>query len=301
MMRAFAGWFYRQPYLLLALTALAWAGNAIAGRLALGEVSPMVVVSVRWVIACAVLLVIARREAVGAWPQLRSRWLFVVAMGTFGFTVFNALYYAAAHHTTAVNMTILQGGMPALVLVGAFLFYGTRISMLQIAGLALTLAGVAAVAAQGSLANLLEFHLNVGDVWILLGMVLYSGYTIGLRNRPQVPGLALFSAFAAVAFLTSLPFLAYEIATGTVQWPTFKGWLVVLFVGLVPSVMAQLSFMRAVELIGPGRAGVFMNLVPVCGALLAVLLLAEPFHLYHAIGLALVLGGIWLAERGRTV
>jgi drug/metabolite transporter (DMT)-like permease len=222
-------------------------------------------------------------------------------MGTFGFTVFNALYYAAAHHTTAVNMTILQGGMPALVLVGAFLFYGTRISILQIAGLGLTLIGVAAVAAQGSLANLLEFHFNVGDVWILLGMVLYSGYTIGLRNRPQVPGLALFSAFAAVAFLTSLPFLAYEIVSGTVLWPTFKGWLVLLFVGLVPSVMAQLFFMRAVELIGPGRAGVFMNLVPVCGALLAVLLLAEPFHLYHAMGLAMVLGGIWVAERGRIV
>lgn len=298
-MRAFAGWVYRQPYVLLGLTALAWAGNAIAGRLALGEVSPMVVVSVRWVIACAVLLVIARRDTVGAWPELRSRWLFVVVMGTFGFTVFNALYYAAAHHTTAVNMTILQGGMPAVVLLGAFLVYGTRISLLQFAGVSVTLVGVAAVAAQGSLANLIEFQFNVGDVWILLGMLLYSGYTVGLRNRPQVPGLALFSAFATVAFLTSLPFLAYEMVTGTVLWPTLKGWLVLLFVGLVPSVMAQLFFMRAVELIGPGRAGVFMNLVPVCGALLAVLLLAEPFHVYHALGLVLVLGGIWLAEQGR--
>ena len=91
--------------------------------------------------------------------------------------------------------------------------------------------------------------------------------------------------------------MAYEIATGTATWPTPRGWLIVLYVGLFPSFVSQVLFMRGVELIGPGRAGLFVNLVPIFGALLAVLILSEPFAAYHAVGLTLVLGGIWLAER----
>jgi drug/metabolite transporter (DMT)-like permease len=97
--------------------------------------------------------------------------------------------------------------------------------------------------------------------------------------------------------VTSLPLVAYEMAAGTVQWPTPKGWLIMLFIGLFPSFLAQLFFMRGVELIGPGRAGLFVNLVPVFGALMAVLILGEPFHLYHAAALVFVLGGIFIAER----
>jgi drug/metabolite transporter (DMT)-like permease len=102
---------------------------------------------------------------------------------------------------------------------------------------------------------------------------------------------------ATVALATSLPLVGYEIATGTVQWPTPNGWLILVFIGLFPSFLAQVLFMRAVELIGPGRAGLFVNLVPVFGAFLAVLILGEPFHLYHAAALAFVLGGIFIAER----
>ena len=87
------------------------------------------------------------------------------------------------------------------------------------------------------------------------------------------------------------------MANGTAQWPTPKGWIVLLYVALLPSLLSQIFFIRGVELIGPARAGLFVNLVPVFGALLAVVLLGEPFAFYHALGLALVLGGIWLAER----
>jgi drug/metabolite transporter (DMT)-like permease len=112
-----------------------------------------------------------------------------------------------------------------------------------------------------------------------------------------VSGFVFFTAMAVVAFVTSLPLLLAEIAAGAVRWPTPRGWAVLLYVGLFPSLLAQIFFMRGVELIGPGRAGLFVNLVPVFGALLAVAILGEPFALYHAAGLVLVLGGIALAER----
>ena len=79
--------------------------------------------------------------------------------------------------------------------------------------------------------------------------------------------------------------------------PTWQGWLVTLYVAIFPSCLAQLFYLRGVDLIGPGRAGVFVNLVPVFAAILAVALINEPFALFHAVALVLVIGGIWLAQR----
>lgn len=295
--RRIVDWLYGRAYLLLALTMLTWGGNAVAGRMAVGEVSPMALTTLRWTIPVLVLGFALRRQLPAHRDALRERWRSIGLMGALGFTAFNALLYLAAHHTTAVNITILQGAIPVFVLLGAFLFHRTVIRGRQIAGVAVTLLGALIVASRGAPSTLLGLAFNLGDLWMLVACALYAGYTLGLRRKPAVPGLVLFTALAGVALLTSLPLLAYEVASGAVRWPTPKGWLIVLYIGLLPSFVAQVWFMRGVELIGPGRAGLFVNLVPVFGALLAVLVLGEPFAAYHALALTLVLGGIWLAER----
>jgi drug/metabolite transporter (DMT)-like permease len=259
----------------------------------------MVLTTMRWVIVVAVMLPLTGPQLVTEWPLLREKWLSTVLMGIFGFTAFNGLFYVAAHHTSAVNLTIFQGSIPVLVLIGMVLFFGIRVVPLQVLGMIVTLLGVVIVSVKGSLEVLRSLALNIGDVWTLIACVFYAGYTLALRRRPAISGLVFFTALAVVAFLSSLPLLAFEIATGTVQWPTVKGWIVLLYVGLLPSLLSQIFFIRGVELIGPARAGLFVNLVPVFGALLAVAMLGEPFAFYHALGLALVLGGIWLAERKR--
>ncbi|MGR3590450.1 MAG: DMT family transporter [Limimaricola soesokkakensis] len=285
-----------RAYLLLAITALSWGGNAVASRLAVGEISPMALTCLRWTIVMSISLAITHREITTEWTLLRRNWPLIFAMGAFGFTGFNALLYVGAHYTTAVNLTIIQGSVPVLVLLGALLVFKTRITVLQILGMIVTLGGVALVATRGDVTALLGLALNPGDLLMLLACVLYASYTLALRNRPKVSGFVFFTALAAVAFVTSLPLMFYEIWMGTVLWPTPKGWMIVLYIALFPSLIAQLFFMRAVELIGPGRAGIFVNLVPVFGAILAVGILAEPFRLYHGAALLLVFGGIWLAE-----
>ncbi|MGJ3262393.1 MAG: DMT family transporter [Salinarimonas sp.] len=288
-----------RAYLFLTITALSWGGNAVAGRLAVGEISPMAFTALRWLMVVAILAPLARRDLVAHWPTIRAHWRRIALMAAIGFTAFNSLMYVAAHYTSAVNLTIIQGGIPVVVLVGALLVYGTRITPLQVAGMAVTLAGVAVVAAQGSLAALMALSFNPGDLLMMIACLAYAGYTLALRSRPAMPQLAFFTAMAAVAFLTSLPLLGAEIAMGRVLWPGLDGWLILAYVSLFPSLIAQLCFMRGVELLGPGRAGLFVNLVPVFGAMLAVAILAEPFRLYHAAALVLVLGGIALAERGK--
>ncbi|WP_112663845.1 DMT family transporter [Microvirga flavescens] len=297
MLRALWQWFNGQAYLLLATTTLFWGGNGVAGRLAVGEISPMVLVALRWIIVVAIMLPLVGRQVTEAWPKLKAKGWLIVAMGTCGFTAFNALFYGAAHYTSAVNLTIFQGAIPVLVLIGAVLFFRSRVGPLQILGMAVTIVGVIVVSVRGDLAVLRALGINFGDGLMLIACVFYAGYTLGLRQRPAVPGLVFFAGLAIVAFLTSLPLVAAEIASGKAQWPTLTGWAVLLYVALFPSLLSQIFFIRGVELIGPARAGLFVNLVPVFGALLAVVLLGEPFAIYHAIGLVMVLGGIWLAER----
>jgi drug/metabolite transporter (DMT)-like permease len=110
-----------------------------------------------------------------------------------------------------------------------------------------------------------------------------------------------FSVLALAALMISLPLLAWEIAAGEVIWPDRRGFAILLYVTLFPSLLSQIFFMRGVELIGPGRAGLFVNLVPVFGAILGVAILGEPFRWYHAVGLALVLGGSGLRSGGVPV
>jgi drug/metabolite transporter (DMT)-like permease len=259
----------------------------------------MALTCLRWLGVCVLLAPLLGRQLLGAAPILAPRWLYIIVMSALGFTTFNALMYAAAYHTPAVNLTILQGSVPVLVLVGGLVWYGTRIRGLQVLGMAVTLIGVAIVAARGEFETLKTFGFNIGDVWMLIACAAYAAYTIALRERPKVSGFVFFGAMAGAAFLLSMPLLGYEIAAETVIWPDRLGWAILLYVALFPSLLSQVFFIRSVELIGPGRAGLFLNLVPVFGAVLAVAILGEPFRLYHAVALSLVLGGIWLAERKR--
>ncbi|WP_457104525.1 DMT family transporter [Methylobacterium sp. P5_C11] len=284
-------------YLLLTLTALLWAGNAVTSRWAPGHVSPQVITTLRWAVACGVLIPFAGRRLVAAWPQLRPHRLRILLMGGLGYTAFNCLFYAAGVHTGAINLALFQGAIPVLVIVLNRLAYRVPVTPGQMLGVALTLVGAGLAATHGDLSVLTNLAFNRGDVLVFGACLLYAGYTIFLPTRPKVPALTFFSAMALAALVTSLPPLAVEWATGHAVWPNREGWVMVAFVGLGPSLLAQLFFMRGVELIGPNRAGLFVNLVPIFGAILAVLLVGEPFGATEAVALALVLGGIACAER----
>jgi|TARA_B100001079_G_scaffold225364_1_gene202466 drug/metabolite transporter (DMT)-like permease len=288
-----------QAYLMLTITALCWGLNALFGQLAVGEVSPMALVFLRWVCVVILVTLFMRKPLLQDWPVLRTRKLYLFLMGSAGFAAFNGLFYVAAHYTTALNIGILQGSIPVFVLLGALVAYRTSITQLQILGVTITLVGVVLVATGGDWTRLVEQAINRGDFFMLMACLLYAGYAVALRNRPAVSPLSVFAVLACVALISSFPLLAFEIITGEVQWPTAQGWVVVALVALLPSFIAQIFFIQGVGLIGPGRAGLFINLVPVFSAVLAVLILNENFQWFHGMALVLVLGGIAVAELGK--
>ena len=288
-----------RAYLLLTVTTWCWGANAIFGKVAVGEISPMLLVTLRWLGVVILLLLFARKHLINDWPILRHHLKYICLMGTLGFTVFNALFYIAAHSTSAVNIGILQGAIPVFVLLGTFLLYHARISPIQVFGVAVTLLGVVTVASGGDITQLLNLSINQGDLYMLIACLFYAGYSIGLSRRPAVSAMGLFTSIALVAFIASLPLLVLEIGNNTFQAPSTTGWVIVALVSLLPSFIAQVFFIYGVSLIGPGRAGVFVNLVPVFASIMAVFYLQESFEPYHAVSLALVLGGIALSELGK--
>ncbi|MCG8494329.1 MAG: DMT family transporter, partial [Sneathiellales bacterium] len=195
----------RKAYLLLTITTLCWGCNAVFSRLAVGEVSPLTLVTLRWVTVMLLVFVIARKYVRQDWHILKPRLPFLMAIGAIGFTGFNSLFYVAAHTTTAVNIGIIQGSIPVFVLLAAFMIYRTPVGLSQMFGVFLTIVGVILVASAGSLERLASLAINFGDFLMLIACAAYAAYTLALRNKPDVHALSMFAVLAFSAFLTSLP------------------------------------------------------------------------------------------------
>lgn len=292
---------FANPYVILTLTTLFWAGNTVAARLAVGHVSPMGLTTFRWLFAYTLMVIFLPKEVAQSFRMLREKPLYLIVMGFVGFTGFNAVYYAAAHHTTAVNIGIMQQSIPVFVMLGAFLIYKARITLGQVTGLVAGIIGVVIVASTGKWSVLRELDFNRGDLMILFIGAVYAGYSLNVRRRPpEWKPFAFFAAMAFVAAVTSLPLLIWEISQGAFITPTAKGWAVIAYVAVCPSLLAQIWYIKGIEMIGAARSGFLFNAIPVFAAVMAVAILGEPFGWYHAVGLTLVIGGIAWAERHRA-
>lgn len=289
---------HRTAYLILLVTMLIWAGNVIAGKLAVGHVSPMFLAAARWGLALPVLLVIGRRHLRQDRELLRRHLPYLALLGALGFSAYSVAMYCALLYTSAINISIEQGGMPLLVFLASFLLFGTRASPAQLAGFSLSFAGVVLTALHGDLRQLFALEMNAGDALMLAAVVAYGLYTAGLRVKPDLHWSSLMVALCAGGFVSAIPFAVAEAAMGAMILPDRQGWLIIAFVVLLPSILSQILYIRAIEMIGANRAGLFVNFMPLWGALLSVLILGEDVHAYHGVALAMVLAGVMIAEYG---
>lgn len=287
---------WSNAYLLLTLTALFWAGNSVVGRASRDLVPPVALAFWRWFVAFLLIMVIAlpylRRDA----AVLKARWRPVLALGILGIGAFNTLLYSGLQFTTALNGLLIQSAQPPLILLAAFLLFRDRAGPAQIAGVLLSLAGVLTIISGGDPDVLLHLRLNVGDALILVAALLWVLYSVLLRFRPDVHAISFLAVTFAIGWLFILPFYVAEVSSGRLIVPTAASFGALAYVAVFPSLIAYGCFNRGVELIGAGRAGIFLNLMPVFGALLAVGLLGERFTLAHAVGMGLIGAGILLTR-----
>jgi drug/metabolite transporter (DMT)-like permease len=288
---------WSNAYLLLTFTALFWAGNSVVGRAARDLVPPVALAFWRWLVAFLLIMIVAAPHLKRDRAVLVAKWPAVLALGLLGVAAFNTLLYSGLQFTTALNGLLIQSAQPPLILLAAFLLFRERASLAQIGGVLLSLAGVLVIVAGGSLDVLLQLRFNPGDALILVAALLWVLYSVLLRFRPEVHPLSFLAVTFAIGWLFILPIYAAELIGGRRIMVAPESFAALAYVAIFPSLLAYACFNRGVELIGAGRAGIFLNLMPVFGALLAVGLLGERFTLAHAIGMALIGAGILLTRK----
>jgi drug/metabolite transporter (DMT)-like permease len=287
---------WTSAWTLLALANLFWAGNIVLGRGVAGLVPPVALAYIRWTGAFLIGLGFARPHLKRDWPVLRRQWKLMLLLSATGIASYNTMSYIGLTETTALNVLLLQSAMPLVILVWAFGLFRDRPSLAQAGGVLVSLTGVATIAAQGSLSILLHLSLNPGDVWVLVAMAIYGSYAAMFRHRPRTHPMSFLVATMGLGSCMILPFFLWERANGATIATDWQAFAALAYIAVFPSFIAYLFFNRGIELIGAARAGQSMHLMPVFGAVLAVAFLGERFHVYHAIGIALIAAGIVLAS-----
>ena len=274
---------------------LGWAGNTVAGRMSTGEISSMVVVFLRWFIISIFLIIFLNKKLILSFTLISGKLVWLCLMGSLGLTGFNALFYIAAQNTTAINLGIIQGIMPAIILVGSVIMFKEAVNFTKVIGLIIAFFGVLVVVSQGDYERVILLSFNYGDLVMLCACFFYSGFTLGLKNKPVIDPIVLMTYFSLSALIFSIPLLIIEYYLGLIQVPaTSTAWLTILYIAFVPSFLAQVFFIRGVELVGASKAGLFINFLPIFAAILGVLLLGERLFVYHLISLFIVLLGVYL-------
>jgi len=296
----FGQWLYSQAYLLLTLTTLFWAGNVVLGRFIAGEVPPIAFAYVRWAGAFAILLPFAWRHLKRDFPEILRHWPMMLLISFTGITSYNTLVYFGLQYTGALTGVLLQSAQPLMIALLTFVFFHERLSGRQATGILVSLVGVAVIISQGDLSRLLSIQFNIGDIIILVAVVLYAAYSAILRKRPPIHWLSFLAATFLIGDILLTPVLIWEISTGYVMQFNALTVAACLYVCIFPSIIAYAFFNRGVELIGANRAGPFFHLMPLFGALMAVVFLGEQFRLYHAVAMVAILGGVTLASTAKA-
>jgi drug/metabolite transporter (DMT)-like permease len=287
-----------RPYVLLTLTSLFWAGNAVVGRAVADLIPPLALSQIRWTLAWLLLLPFA-------WPHLRAelpvirRHLGMLAILSFtGVSAFNAMLYWSLHHTTAINATLMQSTGPLLIGLWSWLLFRDPLTHRQLAGILVSLAGVIVVVSGGEIGRLMQMSLNIGDIVIIVAIGVYGLYSTMLRMRPGIASLSFLAATIGIGAVVLAPFTIGEYWAGARPAPlTWRSIAAIAYVSVFPSILAYLCFNRGVQLIGANRSGPFLHLVPLFGAVLAILFLGERPGPHHGVGAVLIVGGVLLASR----
>ena len=288
------------PYVLLTLTTLFWAGNMVVGRGLREAVPPFTLAFCRWTICLALTLPFALPHLKAQWPSLRAAWRPVLVLGLLGVGGFNTFAYLALQHTSATNVLLLNSFIPVATLALAWMLLGKRLSGTGSLGVLVSLGGVLTIVARGDTATLTALSLNVGDLWMLTAVLVWVLYTIGLQWRPAgVDPMLLLAAFTVVGLVALAPAFLWEMANGQRIQASPGALAGIAYVGALPGFLGYVFYNRAVAEVGPGKASLFIHLMPVFGTLLSALFLGERPQPYHALGIAMILSGIFLTSTSK--
>ena len=282
---------------LLVAPPLFWAGNAVLARALVGEFPPLALSFWRWALA---FVLIAPFAATSVWRHravIRAHLPLLAWTSLLGVGCYNSLQYLALQTSTAVSTTLIGASGPIITLLAGAALFSSPVVRRQWIGAAVSLLGVLWVIARGAPANLLHLQFAAGDLIMLAATLAWSIYTWLLRTqRPPLPLTAFLAVQIALGALMILPFYLLEwIFTQQTPAPTPTNFAALVYVVLLPSLAAYYCWDRGVARVGAVLPMYFVNLTPVFAACLSWAVLDDPIGVYHLVGGALILAGIYLA------
>ncbi|TKW80361.1 MAG: DMT family transporter [Bradyrhizobium icense] len=290
-------WIANQPYLLLSITAACWAGNAVVGKLAAGHIAPVTLSFLRWFFAFLIVLPFSWRYLAQDWRQIRGSFAIMVLLSITGISAFNTMQYWSLEHTQAINTLLLQPTAPLFVAMWSLALFGTRLTAAQAIGILLSLVGVLVIMLRGDLTSLKDIDFNRGDLIFVLALLIFGLYSVMTAKRPAIHPLSFVAFTFGCGAACLIPFFIWELYARPAMELSGANLLTLFYVAVFPSTVAYLCFNRGVALIGANRAAPFFHLVPVFGTVMSILFLSEHPQLFHFVGFALVLTGVFVASR----
>jgi len=284
----------RWAYVFVNLSCLMWAGNFVLARSLRDEVGPLMLTISRFVVASLFYAVILGRAAIKE-RLLPHHWALLIAMALTGVVGFPLLLYQGLQFTTATNAVLINATGPLVTAVLAAILLRERLFPRHVLGGVISFFGVALIVSGGSFERLQRWHVNVGDLYVLLAAVLWGLYSV--ISRWATRSRSVFSV-TAISTWMALPLFLGAAAVGWEPAPTNWNWylvLAVVYIGIFPSGAAFLSWNEGVRRVGANRAMVFYNMLPVYGSILGVILLGEALGAEHFIGGGLILAGSLIA------
>ena len=286
-------------YLLLTLSALFWAGNFIVGKFAtLFEIPPLTLNVFRWLSVWVILMPFTYKEIYNNLPDIKKNWLIISFMGIITISTFNSVVYFALNHTQVINAVLVLAAIPAATIIFSSLMNVERTNFFQLLGLFLSIIGIGSIISNGDTQKIISLNFNKGDVWMLVCVITWALYsTLLKKNKFKFSQFTLIQLMVTAGLIFLIPQLMYEKSIG-LEVNFNKAFFIILFyVVLFPAIAAYYCWQKGVEIIGPNRATMFIQLMPLFSAAMAIIIFKEKFELYHFVGAVFIVSGIYLSNK----
>jgi len=289
-------------YVLALLATIVWSGNFIVARDLNATYSPTAIAFFRWLMATVVILPFA-------WPYLKrdldmilAQWRLMVLLSFTGITIFNTLIYQAAHHTSALNLSLFAITAPLYVVILNWFLYKETITMKQVIGFIVLIAGLLTLLSKGNPSKLLQLEFNKGDLLMAGAASIFAFYSVLVRRKnPAMGNLSFVSATFILGLLMLTPFFIVEQITSTSPLTfAMSPVLQFIYIGVGPSVISYYLWNKAIVGIGSTKAATIYNTLPIFSAFFAAIILGEQILLVQVISSFVIVGGVLIVIFGKA-
>ena len=288
-----------KAYLMLVLASIFWAGNFIVGKFAFFEdIPPFSLVFFRWLTVWFILLPFTYKEILNNKNNIFNNFSLLLLLGLTSVGLFNSFVYISLNYTQVINASLFNTAIPAAIILFCFLFKIENTNSYQLVGLIISVIGVFAIITRLDLNILLTLSFNIGDIWMICAVFCWGIYSAFLKKlKLKISLLSLVHILCSCGLIFLFPQFLYEYSQSDIINVDKNFLYCLVYLALFPSIGSYYCWTGAVSIIGPNRAGIFLMLIPLFSAVMAIFFFKEEFQLYHFIGSIFVIIGLFLANK----